>query len=76
MEGTKAQRSLAGLLRGLLYHILDTAPELTPIAFPEMWELASTHDAAITTVPDSQVGIAFNRLMANPRTYYFQVLHI
>jgi len=34
-----------------------------------MWELTSTHNAAITTVPDSQVGIAFNRLMANPRTY-------
>jgi len=68
-EGTKSQRSLSGLLRGLLYHMLDAAPELMPAAFPDLWELTGTNGVALGTIPDSQVEAAFNLLVTGPRTY-------
>ncbi|KAK5653609.1 hypothetical protein OQA88_8638 [Cercophora sp. LCS_1] len=68
-EGTKAQRSLFGLLRGLLFHILDNAPQLTVAAFPDLWDVTATHGAAVSSIPDSAVEASFNRLMTNPDIY-------
>ncbi|KAI0909369.1 hypothetical protein F4823DRAFT_594722 [Ustulina deusta] len=45
--GTAAQKSLKGLLRGLLHSILDTNRDLIPTAFPDLWKLISTHSASI-----------------------------
>jgi energy-coupling factor transporter ATP-binding protein EcfA2 len=38
--GTEFQKSLKGLLRGLLHCILDQVPELTQSTFPTQWESA------------------------------------
>lgn len=37
-SGTEMQKSLTGLLQSLLYHILDTCPDLIPILCPKRWE--------------------------------------
>ncbi|KAI0452416.1 hypothetical protein F5B21DRAFT_526824 [Xylaria acuta] len=36
--GTSAQKSIKGLLRGLLHSILDKHRDLIPTAFPELWK--------------------------------------
>ena len=69
-EGTKVQRSLFGLLRGLLFHILDNAPHLTATAFPDLWDVTATHGAAVSNIPDSSVQGAFNRLMTSSPDIY------
>ncbi|KAF4630923.1 hypothetical protein G7Y89_g7210 [Cudoniella acicularis] len=40
LEGTEFQKSLKGLLRGLLHSILGQAPELIRSIFPKQWESA------------------------------------
>ncbi|KAF2968673.1 hypothetical protein GQX73_g4937 [Xylaria multiplex] len=46
LPGTAQQKSLKGLLRGLLYSILDKNRDLIPTAFPDLWELMRTHSSS------------------------------
>lgn len=41
--GTAAQKSLKGLLRGLLHSILDQNRDLIPTALPVLWKLVTAH---------------------------------
>jgi hypothetical protein len=47
-HGTSAQKSLKGLLRGLLHSILEKNHKLIPTAFPELWERMLTHPSSRT----------------------------
>ena len=42
--GTELQKSLSGLIRGLLYCLLSNSPDLIPIALPGPWERSSAHE--------------------------------
>ncbi|KAI0537751.1 hypothetical protein GGR58DRAFT_331149 [Xylaria digitata] len=46
LPGTAEQKSLKGLLRGLLYSILGNHRDLIPIAFPDLWELMLSHSSS------------------------------
>ncbi|KAI1124592.1 hypothetical protein F5Y10DRAFT_284914 [Nemania abortiva] len=45
-SGTTEQKSLKGLLRGILHSILHKNRELIPTAFPDLWKLTLTHSSS------------------------------
>ncbi|KAL1608135.1 hypothetical protein SLS60_003074 [Paraconiothyrium brasiliense] len=60
--GTRLQRSLNGLVRSLLYHILKQCPDLIPTAFPEFDGLQDHTDY---TFSQKALEDAFNRITDN-----------
>jgi hypothetical protein len=52
-SGTLVQRSLSGLLRSLLFEILDQVPEIAPVLFPDLW--ASLYSAKLRSARMRQV---------------------
>jgi hypothetical protein len=59
--GTEFQKSLKGLLRGLLHCILDQVPELTQSTFPTQWEIAKYQRSI--QFNESQIQQAFKSLV-------------
>lgn len=51
--GSPEQKSQEGLIRALLYQILDADPSLIPILFPSMWQEAQISDDIKITLPSS-----------------------
>ncbi|KAK8080092.1 hypothetical protein PG997_007910 [Apiospora hydei] len=45
--GTAAQKSVQGLLRGLLFSVLERSPGLISTAFPDLWNMAEASAAAM-----------------------------
>ncbi|KAF5565382.1 hypothetical protein FNAPI_1697 [Fusarium napiforme] len=66
--GTILQKSLRGLIRGLLYSILSNAPELIPLAFPKLWD-ATLSKAAVTFDSSDNIMLAFSDLIRRDEVY-------
>ena len=63
-HGSKDQRSVSGLLRGLLFGICQSSPRITKLLFPSWWGKGGSAgvDALIT---DDQIRAAFDQLKNN-----------
>lgn len=68
-HGTDFQKSLQGLLRSLLYSVLDQHPELARIVFPTQWEAASTSPNKTLHFRLSDIQKAFSILTTTPEVY-------
>lgn len=68
-EGSKQQRSLSGLLRGLLYHLLESASDLIPTAFLVQWDATQSFQHMLVLISDSDIEVAFKYLMAEKKIY-------
>ncbi|KAF5578494.1 uncharacterized protein FSUBG_13787 [Fusarium subglutinans] len=66
--GTTLQKSLRGLIRGLLYSILANAPELIPLAFPKHWD-ATLSKVAVAFDSSDDILIAFTDLICRDEVY-------
>ncbi|KAG9495663.1 hypothetical protein J7337_012217 [Fusarium musae] len=66
--GTTLQKSLRGLIRGLLYSILSNAPELIPLAFPKHWD-ATLSKVAVTFDSSDDIMLAFTELIRRDQVY-------
>ncbi|KAF5988995.1 hypothetical protein FBULB1_1150, partial [Fusarium bulbicola] len=66
--GTTLQKSLRGLIRGLLYSILANAPELIPLAFPKHWD-ATLSKVAVVFDSSDDILIAFTDLICRDEVY-------
>ncbi|CZR43999.1 uncharacterized protein FPRO_13807 [Fusarium proliferatum ET1] len=66
--GTTMQKSLRGLIRGLLYSILSNAPELIPLAFPKHWD-ATLNKVAVTFDSSDDILLAFTDLIRRDEVY-------
>ncbi|KAL3469214.1 hypothetical protein BJX99DRAFT_265405 [Aspergillus californicus] len=64
--GSPLQRSLRGLIRSLLYDVLEACPELIPSTFPNQWRLL-TQSSRLARVEASlqtrEIHLGFSRLM-------------
>lgn len=58
-HGTDSQKSLQGLLRSLLYSILDQHPNLARIVFPALWEEATINPGRTIHFRQSDIREAF-----------------
>jgi hypothetical protein len=65
--GSGFQKSMKGLLRGLLHCILDQSPDLVEVAFPEQWE--STKYQRRIQFDESKVQQAFNWIIQQKAVY-------
>lgn len=68
-HGTDFQKSLQGLLRSLLYSVLDQHPDLARIVFPTQWEAASTTSGKTLHFRLSDIQKAFSILTTTPEVY-------
>ncbi|KAM0215043.1 hypothetical protein ACHAQD_008550 [Fusarium lateritium] len=71
-NGTKAEKSLAGLYRSILYDILKECPDLIPGTFPEHWAKAKQAPWMTNNkleIPTALIKDALNRLLQNPQLY-------
>ncbi|KAK3690383.1 hypothetical protein B0T22DRAFT_378099 [Podospora appendiculata] len=66
--GSPLQKSMNGLLRALLYCLLEQAPDLIPTCLPVQWNAAHGHSESIT-LSTSDVQDALDRLVTNPTVY-------
>ncbi|RBQ64693.1 hypothetical protein FVER14953_13750 [Fusarium verticillioides] len=66
--GTMLQKSLRGLIRGLLHSILSNAPELIPLAFPKHWD-ATLSKVAVTFDSSDDIMLAFTDLIRRDAVY-------
>ncbi|KAG4261540.1 hypothetical protein FPRO03_11557 [Fusarium proliferatum] len=66
--GTTLQKSLRGLIRGLLYSILSNAPELIPLAFPKHWD-ATLSKVTVTFDSSDDILLAFADLICRDEVY-------
>ncbi|KAF5630080.1 hypothetical protein F52700_7438 [Fusarium sp. NRRL 52700] len=66
--GTTLQKSLRGLIRGLLYSILSNAPELIPLAFPKHWD-ATLSKVTATFDSSDDIMLAFADLIRHDEVY-------
>jgi hypothetical protein len=66
--GTTLQKSLRGLIRGLLYSILSNSPELIPLAFPKHWD-ATLSRVAVTFDSSDDIMLAFTDLIRRDEVY-------
>ncbi|KAF5554177.1 hypothetical protein FMEXI_2163 [Fusarium mexicanum] len=66
--GTTLQKSLRGLIRGLLFSILSNAPELIPLAFPKHWD-ATLSKVAVTFDSSDDIILAFTDLIRRDEVY-------
>lgn len=70
--GSALQKSLKGIIRGLLHCVLSQAPDLIPVVFPAQWEESMFNDKIHIEHHECQQG--FNLLTsmnANSRNYKF-----
>lgn len=70
--GSALQKSLKGIIRGLLHCVLSQAPDLIPVVFPAQWEKSMFNDKIHIEHHECQQG--FNLLTsmnANSRNYKF-----
>ena len=68
--GSSLQKSLTGLLRSLLYHVLQSAPDLIPQICPELWGRArsATQDKMDkANFSDKEAREVFLRLVSNAK---------
>jgi hypothetical protein len=65
--GSGFQKSMKGLLRGLLHCILDQSPDLIEVAFPEQWESAKYQRRI--QFDESKVQQAFNWIIQQKTVY-------
>lgn len=68
-HGTDFQKSLQGLLRSLLYSVLDQRPDLARIVFPAQWEAASRSSGKPLHFRLSDIQKAFSILTTTPEVY-------
>lgn len=68
-HGTDFQKSLQGLLRSLLYSVLDQHPGLARIIFPTQWETASNSPGKTLHFRLSDIQKAFVILTTTPEVY-------
>lgn len=62
--GNTMQKSIKGLLRGLLYTVLESSPDLIPVAFPQLWDLSLIQTDALPTLEHRDVMLAFRNVLA------------
>lgn len=68
-HGTDSQKSLPGLLRSLLYSILDQQPDLTRLVLPAQWEAATNSPARTIHFRQSDIRDAFITLTKTAEIY-------
>ncbi|KAG5780784.1 hypothetical protein H9Q73_005548 [Fusarium xylarioides] len=66
--GTTLQKTLRGLIRGLLYSILSNAPELIPLAFPKHWD-ATLSKVTVMFDSSDDIMLAFKDLIRRDEVY-------
>lgn len=60
--GSDLQKSIKGLIRGLLHRLLSECPDLIPLAFPKYWELSMHRD--VIHIDHDECQPAFEKLIA------------
>lgn len=68
-HGTDLQKSLHGLLRSLLYSVLDQHPDLARVVFPTQWEASSKSPGRTLHFRSSDIQKAFVTLTTTPDVY-------
>lgn len=68
-HGTEFQKSLQGLLRSLLYSVLDQHPNLAPMVFPTQWMEASKSPGKTLHFRRSEIQNAFRVLTETPEIF-------
>lgn len=68
-HGSDYQKSLRGLLRSLLYSVLDQQSDLARVAFPDQWEAASNNPGRTIHFRQSDIQKAFIGLMKTSQVY-------
>lgn len=68
-HGTDSQKSLQGLLRSLLYSILDQQPDLTRLVFPAQWDAAARIPERTIHLRHSDIRDAFITLTKTAGVY-------
>ncbi|KAL4882066.1 hypothetical protein BJY04DRAFT_217758 [Aspergillus karnatakaensis] len=66
--GNTFQKTLKGLVRGLLYSIISQAPELIPVIFPKQWDTTAV-SPTITFDSHSEIQRAFLAIMGCGEVY-------
>jgi hypothetical protein len=61
--GTELQKSLSGLIRGLLYCLLSNSPDLIPVALPAQWEQSQVQENI--HLDRDQIRTAFNTVISS-----------
>ncbi|KAH8203022.1 hypothetical protein TruAng_002856 [Truncatella angustata] len=65
--GQPEQKSINGLLRGLLYSILESSPDITTTAFPELCEGLRSNRLGPNPIQDQDVERAFENILAKSK---------
>jgi hypothetical protein len=73
-SGTKMQKSLLGLVRSLLYQLLQDQAHLIPLIFPKRWKRVSIFglDRRLFSLNELLVGL--NVLLSNEDRYFFLLI--
>ncbi|KAK0716338.1 hypothetical protein B0H67DRAFT_667139, partial [Lasiosphaeris hirsuta] len=73
--GSEEQKTMRGLLRGLLYHMIEASPDVAQLVFPQHWanlRIRRSSMNALTAAPefsDEEVKAAFNNLLGSDTTF-------
>ena len=63
--GSNDQKSVSGLLRGLLYEMCTSNPCITKLLFPGLWQ-SRQHDREMN-IRDDDIRVAFDQMSINPK---------
>ena len=73
--GSEEQKTMRGLLRGLLYHMIEASPDVAQLVFPQHWANLRIRRSSMNALPaapefsDEEVKAAFNNLLGSDTTF-------
>lgn len=62
-------QTLISLIRSLLHHVLSTAKELIPIAFPSQWEHIDCHRGTMVQLDLAEIEQGLHNILTSSRTF-------
>jgi hypothetical protein len=65
--GSSLQKSLKGLIRGLLYCLLSESPDLIPTAFPVQWDMSSYREKIV--FEQQEIKAAFDTIISSQQAH-------
>ena len=68
-HGSNEQKTVSGMLRGLLHGMCSGSSVLTKLLFPELWEKADARGLVELPVTDADIRDAFKMIQINPEVF-------
>lgn len=68
-HGSNDQKTVSGMLRGLLYGMCSGSSVLTKLLFPTLWEKTDTKGLVELSVTDADISDAFGMIQTNPEVF-------